>query len=125
MKLKFKQQQYQADATNAVVNVFAGQTKGNRKDIVGRTGFIANEIFSNKRIELSDNGILQNVKEIQKDNHLSVNKKLHGRNFTVEMETGTGKTYVYTKTMFELNQQYGWSKFIIMVPSVAIRGRSQ
>jgi type III restriction enzyme len=121
MKFKFKQQQYQADATNAVVNIFAGQAKGHRKDIVGRTGLYAQEIFSNKRIDLSLDGILQNVKEIQKDNHLSVNKKLEGLNFTVEMETGTGKTYVYTKTMFELNQQYGWSKFIVMVPSVAIR----
>lgn len=121
MKLKFKQQQYQTDATNAVVNLFQGQSKGFRKETVGRTGFVINEIFSNKKLQLSDQELLQNVKSVQKDQGLPVSQKLAGLNFTIEMETGTGKTYVYTKTMFELYQQYGWSKFIIMVPSVAIR----
>ncbi len=130
MKLKFKQQQYQTDATNAVVNIFAGQTKWYRKDIVGREiidnnlfwkQINVNEIFSNKKLEITENDILQNVREIQKEQWITPSKTLDSLNFTVEMETWTGKTYVYTKTMFELNKQYGWSKFIIMVPSVAIR----
>lgn len=130
MKLKFKQHQYQADATNAVVNIFSGQTKWHRKDIVGRwikdkwTLFeekVVNEIFSNKKLEITENDILQNVKELQKEQWITPSKTLDSLNFTVEMETWTGKTYVYTKTMFELNKKYGWSKFIIMVPSVAIR----
>lgn len=121
MKLKFKQQQYQADATFAVVNCFSGQSKGRRKELVGRTGFLADEIFSNKKLEIAEGDILKNVQDIQKEQGLKTSDKLDGLNFTTEMETGTGKTYVYTKTMFELNKQYGWSKFIIMVPSVAIR----
>jgi len=130
MKLKFKQHQYQTDATNAVVNIFSGQTKWYRKDIVGRwikdkwTLFeekVVNEIFSNKKLELTENDILQNVKEIQKEQGINPSKTLDSLNFTVEMETWTGKTYVYTKTIFELNKKYGWSKFIIMIPSVAIR----
>lgn len=130
MKLKFKQQQYQTDATDAVVRVFAGQEKGHRKETVGRTvenvgGMfereVVNEIFSNKKLELSNDRILKNVQELQKEQGITVVKKLEGPNFTVEMETGTGKTYVYTKAMFELNKEYGWNKFIIMVPSIAIR----
>ncbi|MBZ0181768.1 MAG: DEAD/DEAH box helicase family protein [Melioribacteraceae bacterium] len=121
MKLKFKQQQYQYDATMAVVNCFAGQKKGERKELVGRTGFLTDEIFSNKKLDLTPEELLKNVQEVQKDQGLKVNNGLEGLNFVVEMETGTGKTYVYTKTMYELNAHYGWSKFIIMVPSVAIR----
>ena len=127
MKLKFKQHQYQADATNAVVNIFSGQTKWYRKDIVNRIKekwqifFLEESIFANKKIEITNSDILQNVKEIQKEQWITPIKSLDSLNFTVEMETWTGKTYVYTKTMFELNKQYGWSKFIIMVPSVAIR----
>ncbi len=121
MKLKFKQQQYQYDATMAVVNCFAGQKKGERKELVGRTGFLTEEIFSNRKLDVTPEEILKNVQEVQKDQGLKVSKGLEGHNFTIEMETGTGKTYVYTKTMYELNAHYGWSKFIIMVPSVAIR----
>ncbi len=121
MKLKFKQQQYQADAANAVVRVFTGQDKGYRKETVGRAELFANEIFSNKKLELGGERILKNVQELQKEQGITAVKKLEGLNFTVEMETGTGKTYVYTKTMFELNREYGWNKFIIMVPSIAIR----
>lgn len=129
MKLQFKQQQYQTDATNAVVRIFAGQEKGFRKETFGRT--IENdsklfetkveEIFSNKKLDLDEKRLLQNVQELQKEQGIVVSKKLEGYNFTVEMETGTGKTYVYTKAMFELNKEYGWNKFIIMVPSIAIR----
>jgi type III restriction enzyme len=135
MKLKFKQQQYQTDATMAVVKCFEGQSKGDRKEVVGRKtvdkGVFGKgaygkeieieEIFSNKKLELSKEEILKNIHEVQKEQGLRANAKLAGLNFTIEMETGTGKTYVYTKTMYELNKLYGWSKFIIMVPSVAIR----
>lgn len=131
MKLKFKQQQYQIAATDSLVRCFSGQTKWQRKDIVWRrtidknllgTETIVDEIFSNKKFEISDHNILENIQDIQKEQWIPVIKELNwGLNFTVEMETGTGKTYVYTRSMFELNKQYGWSKFIIMVPSVAIR----
>lgn len=128
MKLKFKQQQYQTDATNTVVRVFAGQEKGFRKDVVGRVRSndlfketAVEEIFSNKKLNIDDKKILTNVQELQKEQGINVSKKLEGLNFTIEMETGTGKTYVYTKAMFELNKEYGWNKFIIMVPSIAIR----
>jgi type III restriction enzyme len=121
MKLQFKHQQYQADAASAVVRCFTGQSKGYRKEVAGRTGFFAHEIFSNKKLEIADSDILKNVQTLQKEQGLKVIDRLDGLNFTVEMETGTGKTYVYTKTMYELNKHYGWNKFIIMVPSVAIR----
>jgi type III restriction enzyme len=122
--LQFKQQSYQNDATQAVVDCFDGQAKGDRKEIVARTGLFEESIFSNKKLELNDE-LLKNVQETQKGQGLKASQTLaglHGKpHFSIEMETGTGKTYVYTKTMYELNQKYGWSKFIIMVPSVAIR----
>ncbi len=121
MKLKFKQQQYQEDAAMSVVNCFKGQPNSTRKEIVGRTELFAEEIFSNDKIKITGEELLSNVKKVQEDNGLIHSKKLEGYNFTIEMETGTGKTYVYTKTMYELNKHYGWNKFIIMVPSVAIR----
>ncbi|MFH1095911.1 MAG: DEAD/DEAH box helicase family protein [Candidatus Desantisbacteria bacterium] len=121
MKLQFKHQQYQTDAASAVVRCFEGQSKGFRKEVAGRTGFIPYEIFSNKKLEIADSDILKNVQTLQKEQGLKVIDRLDGLNFTIEMETGTGKTYVYTKTMYELNKHYGWNKFIIMVPSVAIR----
>ncbi|TRZ94939.1 restriction endonuclease subunit R [bacterium] len=130
MKLQFKQQQYQADATSAVVRCFEGQRKGGRKEVVSRktidcglfgTDIKVEEIFSNKKLEITDSDILKNVQTLQKEQGLKVVERLDGLNFTIEMETGTGKTYVYTKTMYELNKHYGWNKFIIMVPSVAIR----
>lgn len=121
MKLKFKQQQYQSDAAMAVVNCFIGQAKGERKELVGRNGLFSDEIFSNKKLDLTVEELLKNVQDVQRDQGLKVNSNLEGLNFTIEMETGTGKTYAYTKTMYELNAHYGWSKFIIMVPSIAIR----
>jgi len=130
MKLQFKQQPYQTDATMAVVRCFEGQSKGFRKEVVGReildhglfgTEVKVEEIFSNKKLEITEADILKNVQTLQKEQGLKTISKLDGLNFTIEMETGTGKTYVYTKTMYELNKHYGWNKFIIMVPSVAIR----
>lgn len=130
MKLQFKQQPYQTDATMAVVRCFEGQSKGFRKEVIGRetldhglfgTEVKVEEIFSNKKLEITEADILKNVQALQKEQGLKTISKLDGLNFTTEMETGTGKTYVYTKTMYELNKHYGWNKFIIMVPSVAIR----
>ncbi len=121
MKLKFKQTHYQADAAQAVVRCFQGQEKGIRIETVDRSDLFAREIFSNKKLELSDADIFKNVQELQKEQGLRVNPTLQGREFSIEMETGTGKTYVYIKTMYELNKKYGWSKFIVMVPSIAIR----
>jgi len=121
MKFKFKNQQYQADASDAVVNCFLGQTKGFRKEVTERREIFTFEIFSNKKLELSPSDLLKNIQDVQKDQGLKTSSKLDGLNYTVEMETGTGKTYVYTKTIYELNREYGWSKFIVMVPSVAIR----
>jgi len=131
MRLQFKKQDYQAKATRAVVDLFKGQEKGSRVDITERKiidegilGKKTQEIkrFSNK--ELNPNlELLKNIQEVQKQDELlklSIDLKA-GLNFTVEMETGTGKTYVYTKTMYELNKHYGWNKFIIVVPSIAIR----
>lgn len=127
MKLKFKQQGYQNKATQAVVDCFIGQTKGRAKELLGRSvdkgqsSFIEDIAFSNKKLEINEFDLLKNIQNVQKDQGLVLSKKLAGMDFTIEMETGTGKTYVYTKTMYELNKQYGWSKFIIMVPSIAIR----
>ena len=127
MKLKFKQQKYQYDATMAVVNCFIGQTKGKRKELLsrgadkGQISFIEDIAFGNKRIELAEIDILKNVQNVQKEQGLTPLKELASMDFTIEMETGTGKTYVYIKTMYELNKHYGWSKFIVMVPSIAIR----
>lgn len=91
MKLKFKQQ-YQRDATMAVVNCFGGQNKGERKEIIGRTGLFVDEIFSNKKIELAEEEIFKNVQEIQKEQGLKTTRELsglHGKlHFTIEMETG-------------------------------------
>ncbi len=141
MKLQFKHQKFQADAAKAVVDVFAGQPyltpsymidKGYQgKTMSGETysQVSLNEDqdftgWSNAKIvpELSDGIILEHLNKIQRSNQIAPSKKLEGKyNLTIEMETGVGKTYTYIKTMYELNKQYGWSKFIIVVPSIAIR----
>ena len=136
MKLQFKHQKFQADAAKAVVDVFAGQPyltptymmdqgsghiQQSLNDDVDFTG------WSNQKIvpELSDQLILEHIQKIQRTNQIRPSSKLEGRsegfNLTIEMETGVGKTYTYIKTMYELNRAYGWSKFIIVVPSIAIR----
>jgi type III restriction enzyme len=122
MKLKFKQQAYQSDAAMAVVDCFTGQSHGYRKETISKYSLTREEMFANKKLELNVEELLANLQEVQKrQGNLKISNKLDGLNFTIEMETGTGKTYVYTKTIFELNKQYGWSKFIIIVPSIAIR----
>ena len=111
----FKIQQYQSKAVASVVNVFRGQTYA---------AFDA-ERFGNEPVTVSDAALLANIRQIQQHNHMEQSDQVisHlGRcSLDVEMETGTGKTYVYIKTIYELNRQYGWSKFIVVVPSVAIR----
>lgn len=115
MEFHFKIQQYQSKAVASVVNVFRGQTYA---------AFDAAR-FGNEPVTVSDAALLANIRQIQQHNHMEQSDQVisHlGRcSLDVEMETGTGKTYVYIKTIYELNRQYGWSKFIVVVPSVAIR----
>ena len=136
MKIQYKHQKFQADAAKAVVDVFAGQPYLTPTYMMDRgygqyqTSITEEQDFtgwSNQRIipELNDSIILEHVRRIQRSNQIAPSKTLEGRadgyNLTIEMETGVGKTYTYIKTMYELNRAYGWSKFIIVVPSVAIR----
>lgn len=133
MKFKFKHQKFQADAAKAVVDVFAGQPyltptymmdsgfAWRQMALIGGDDFTG---WSNAPIipELNDQLILKNIRDIQRANLIEPSSKLEGRyNLTIEMETGVGKTYTYIKTMYELNKHYGWTKFIVVVPSVAIR----
>ncbi|MDE7420484.1 MAG: DEAD/DEAH box helicase family protein [Muribaculaceae bacterium] len=134
MKFQFKIQGYQTEAVEDTVNVFRGQPKRDPKHYRRDIGKIAKgSIFSedeeagyrNADVELDKKQLLDNIREMQIRNQIVPSTTLapgHGVvNLDIEMETGTGKTYVYIKTMFELNKQYGWSKFIIVVPSIAIR----
>ena len=133
MRLRFKHQKFQADAAKAVVDVFAGQPYLTPSYMMDRgNGFYQQTLtdkedftgWSNHKIlpELSDRIILENLQKVQRANQLKPSAKLEGHfNLTIEMETGVGKTYTYIKTMYELNKHYGWSKFIVVVPSIAIR----
>jgi type III restriction enzyme len=130
MKLQFRHQKFQVDAAKAVCSVFAGQPfQSSRKFIVDRgqaaqktRRIFTVECFGNTPIQLSPETVLENIRRLQCGQQTKPSDKLAGEyNFTVEMETGTGKTYAYIKTMHELNKRCGWSKFIIVVPSVAIR----
>lgn len=141
MKLKFKEQQYQLDAVENTVRVFNGQPNRGMAEYVidkGITYVIDHERkiqvtnidfdtvgFRNNEIVLSREQILDNIHKVQTDSNIKLSNDVVARlghcQLDIEMETGTGKTYVYTRTMFELNKLYGWSKFIIVVPSIAIR----
>ena len=133
MKLQFKHQKFQADAAKAVVDVFAGQPYLTPSYMMDKgigehqMSFSEEDEFtgwSNQKIipELSDGLILEHLQKVQRSNNIKPSSKLEGRfNLTIEMETGVGKTYTYIKTMYELNKHYGWSKFIVVVPSIAIR----
>lgn len=135
MKFKFKIQQYQTEAVEQTVNVFAGQpSKTNaqyRRDLGKTNGRIVYDEeyvgWRNADVELSDKQLLDNIKQLQVDGNIPQSKQLSkpdglgACSLDIEMETGTGKTYVYIKTMFELHKRYGWSKFIVVVPSIAIR----
>ena len=142
MKLQFKVQQYQTDAVDAVVETFAGQPKhdgisyridpGKVRPVAAPALFEAEDRpdagLRNAEIVLSGAQLLENVHAVQRSRNLPLSAKLASSaaapgapNLDVEMETGTGKTYVYIKTIMELHKRYGWSKYIIVVPSVAIR----
>ena len=116
MKLRFKVQRYQTEAVDGVVDCFAGQPRA--------AG------VSNAEIVLSPPQLLENIRAVQRSRDLPMSSALvpspaaatpNTPNLDIEMETGTGKTYVYIKTIMELNKRYGWSKFIVVVPNVAIR----
>lgn len=141
MKFKFKTQEYQTNAVKNICKVFEGQPyldmvhytrdlgiREQQNTIQGNlfTGFNADDDgFENAKLLLDKACILENIRKVQIANQYKVSDKLIyglGRcTLDIEMETGTGKTYVYIKTIFELNKVYGWSKFIIVVPSIAIR----
>lgn len=137
MELKFKLQQYQTDAVENTVNVFAGQSwaEGSqyRRDLgkkaAGVIHFDDEDYlgYRNADVQLESQDLLDNIRQQQRGNQINMSQKLETENgfgcvnLDIDMETGTGKTYVYIKTMFELNKRYGWSKFIVVVPSVAIR----
>ena len=147
MKLRFKHQTFQGDATNAVCDVFSGQPNQVRKFLIDQGTETSNNVtipdaarsgWANPEIHLREEDLLKNLRSVQKENGILPSKVLEtmtskvdwgdGRKdtvtkpvYSVEMETGTGKTYAYIKTMYELNARYGWSKFIVVVPSIAIR----
>ena len=126
MKLKFDPSlQYQQDAINAVVNVFDGQpfvqTSAMAFQSLQIGGLFQSELGIGNRLTLHDDQILENLHAAQEANGIEKTDALQGMEFSVEMETGTGKTYVYLRTIFELNKTYGFRKFIVVVPSVAIR----
>ena len=146
MKFKFRIQDYQTEAVDAVVKVFEGQPFNDRvsylRDVGQNRGWTQSSLFSddvsyfdgdgsgfeNAPIELSDERLLDNIRALQLENNIKQSPAL-SKPFgpscrcalDIEMETGTGKTYCYIKTIFELNKRYGWSKFIVVVPSIAIR----
>lgn len=134
MKFKFKIQQYQTDAVENTVAVFRGQPTHTLSTYRRDLGTYQNQRiiykeeeagYGNHRLELDKQTILRNIRSIQNLYDITpsetLSKGVAPVNLDIEMETGTGKTYVYIKTMFELNKQYGWSKFIVVVPSIAIR----
>lgn len=130
MKLKFvSDQQFQLDAVASITDIFQGQAVKQANFSVastmdsgaqGELGYQTELGYANK-LDLLDDELLENINRIQLRNGLPKSTNIQGRNFTVEMETGTGKTYVYIRTIYELNKLYGFTKFIIVVPSVAIR----
>ena len=148
MKLQFKQQGFQVQAVKAVVDCFEGQPlKTNRftlersQEIIrkaklvaeGNQGLFESDVleeigYRNSPLQINQLQVLNNIQTVQRLNDLNESQKIerpagvkHGYNLTIEMETGTGKTYTYIRTMYELHKHYGWSKFIVIVPSIAIR----
>lgn len=139
MKLKFKKQAYQTRAVESVVGCFNGQPNiegisyriDPGIDRIGKQGYIQQSLleesgFKNENIILSEQQLVENIQKVQRQQNLPqssslVKTKVSSLNLDVEMETGTGKTYCYIKTIFEMNKQFGWTKFIIVVPSIAIR----
>lgn len=123
MKLKFKNQNFQTDAVNAVVDLFIGQEKTQSTFSVmdDRQTTFLNELGQGNALYIDQETLTANMHAVQKRNSLPLTDIAGNMQFCIEMETGTGKTYVYTKTIFELHRKYGFTKFVIVVPSVAIR----
>jgi type III restriction enzyme len=124
MKLKFKHQKFQELAVNAVADLFTGQEKKTATFSIvqgDRPTLLENQYGVGNAMLIDDAAMLANMRAVQKRNNLPQTDSLENRHFNIEMETGTGKTYVYTKTIFELHKRFGFTKFIIVVPSVAIR----
>lgn len=140
MRIQFKVQSYQTDAVDNVMRVFDGQPyqgasmhKGNKDAAfnAGKAGKLAftdyeeDSGYKNADVTLSEEELLKNIHQIQASENIKQSsdlvRKLGHCQLDVEMETGTGKTYVYIKTMFEMNRRFGWTKFIVVVPSIAIR----
>lgn len=131
MKLRYKHQRFQTEAALAVANAFTGQPKsdGQSDHIVDQgvnQGLFVVKGFGNKNVILAPEAVCENVRAIQTEQGLKPVEQLQrlqgvGTALTIEMETGTGKTYTYIKTMYELNARYGWTKFVVVVPSIAIR----
>lgn len=132
MKLRFKHQKFQADAVKATCDIFTGQIDASHRFAIDQ-GDLSNNLlsrlertgFGNADISLQDAQLIKNLHEVQGLQNIPRSSRIEKLNsrpvFTIEMETGTGKTYTYIKTMYELNKQYGWCKFIVVVPSIAIR----
>ncbi len=146
MKLQFKEQDFQLQAVQAITDCFKGQAKKSNKFTLERSKELLKKAkeaasglqsmfdveeeigYRNAPVQQLETQILKNIQEVQKGNNLLESQQIErpnvskqGYNLTIEMETGTGKTYSYIRTMYELYEQYGWSKFIIIVPSIAIR----
>lgn len=125
MKLKFKHQDFQTEAVNAVADLFIGQEKLTNTFSIdsnaGQMRLLQNDFGVGNSLELDDDTLIANMHNVQRRNKLPISRDFDTRQYSIEMETGTGKTYVYTKTILELNKRYGFTKFIIVVPSVAIR----
>lgn len=129
MKLRFKHQGFQVEAARNVVRAFQGQPYHDKVGYImdqgtsRQTKAFDTKGFGNAPLTLDRGDIKENVRAIQMEQGLKPIDHLEGEgvHLTIEMETGTGKTYTYIKTMYELNKHYGWSKFIVVVPSVAIR----
>ncbi len=140
MKLKFKKQAYQTRAVESGIDCFKGQpntagisyridpgvTKANPQGFTQQSMFEGSSGFKNGDIVLTEQQVLENIQEIQRLQNLPqsnnlIKTKVSSLNLDVEMETGTGKTYCYIKTIFEMNKRFGWTKFIVVVPSIAIR----
>lgn len=150
MKQKFQEQQFQIDAVKAVVDSFAGQPLMSKRFQMEQVSKLLKEVHSasiaqqkieytedeleiligyrNNPIRVTENQMLDNIRKIQQKNDIPISQNLQGvrgikvgHNLTVEMETGTGKTYTYLRTMYELEKHYGWTKYIIIVPGIAIR----
>ncbi|WP_254712487.1 type III restriction-modification system endonuclease [Polaribacter pectinis] len=129
MKLKFEGNlEYQQEAIKSITDIFEGQeicttnfTVAPIQDHTGQSAMFTTELGVGNKLSLLDEELLENVQKIQLRNGLKQTKELNSRDFSVEMETGTGKTYVYLRSIFEMHKKYGFTKFIIVVPSIAIK----